>query len=691
MSSFLLLATVFLAAAVVAVPLAKRIGLGSVLGYLIAGIIIGQVSGLLHFNPGTLHGFAEFGIVMLMFVIGLELEPKSLWEMRHRLIGLGGLQIAITTVLLAGAATLFGMTFAVAIGIGMALALSSTAIVLQTLSEKRLTQTDGGRSSLSVLLTQDVAVIPMLIVIPLLAGGSVERESAVADDAHGGGGAAGGEGVEIAQAFLDSLPPLVVAGIMAASIAFIILGGHFLIRPLFRYIANAGLLEISTAATLFLVVVTALIMSLVGLSPALGTFLAGVMLANSEFRHEMESNIAPFKGLLLGLFFIMVGADINFSLLYAEFFPILGMTLLLILIKAAVLLFLARLFGLRGRDQWLFTLGLAQSGEFAFILFNFMQQTGGIASDRAATLILVATMSMVLTPALFIGYEYLAKRIGDPPDRLPDEEISELGPIIVAGVGRFGNTVNRLVGVNGYKTVVLDTNIKAINMARRRGFKAYLGDPRRPELLEGAGLQHAEALVVAIDSSEGVLNIVQYARRRRPDLYIVSRARTREDFFKLYQAGASEIVLEVFDSSLRAGRYILQKMGISEEEARRRARTYTHYERRSARELAAVWDPEIPIDENETYLKRMVELDQEIKAGFGAQFEGIEFPSEPDYEDDALTDPEELEQEEKPAAAAPSSPPARSWERFAPARTAGRFAQAIRSRSALSMFPRRKS
>ena len=689
MSSFLLLATVFLAAAVVAVPLAKRIGLGSVLGYLIAGIIIGQISGLLHFNPGTLHGFAEFGIVMLMFVIGLELEPKSLWEMRHRLIGLGGLQIAITTALLAGAAMLFGMTFAVAIGIGMALALSSTAIVLQTLSEKRLTQTDGGRSSLSVLLTQDVAVIPMLIVIPLLAGGNVERESAVADAAHGGG-AAGGEGVEIAQAFLDSLPPLIVAGIMAASIAFIILGGHFLIRPLFRYIANAGLLEISTAATLFLVVVTALIMSLVGLSPALGTFLAGVMLANSEFRHEMESNIAPFKGLLLGLFFIMVGADINFSLLYAEFFPILGMTLLLILIKAAVLLFLARLFGLRGRDQWLFTLGLAQSGEFAFILFNFMQQTGGIASSRAETLILVATMSMVLTPALFIGYEYLAKRIGDPPDRLPDEEISDLGPIIVAGVGRFGNTVNRLVGVNGFKTVVLDTNIKAINMARRRGFKAYLGDPSRPELLEGAGLQHAEALVVAIDSSEGVLNIVQYARRRRPDLYIVSRARTREDFFKLYQAGSSEIVLEVFDSSLRAGRYILQKMGISEEEARRRARTYTHYERRSARELAAVWDPEIPIDENETYVKRMVELDQEIKAGFGAQFEGIEFPREPDYEDDALTDPEELEQEEKPAAT-PSSPPARSWARFAPARTADRFAKAIKSRSALSMFPRRKS
>ncbi len=689
MSSFLLLATVFLAAAVVAVPLAKRIGLGSVLGYLIAGIIIGQISGLLHFNPGTLHGFAEFGIVMLMFVIGLELEPKSLWEMRHRLIGLGGLQIAITTALLAGAAMLFGMTFAVAIGIGMALALSSTAIVLQTLSEKRLTQTDGGRSSLSVLLTQDVAVIPMLIVIPLLAGGNVERESAVADAAHGGG-AAGGEGVEIAQAFLDSLPPLIVAGIMAASIAFIILGGHFLIRPLFRYIANAGLLEISTAATLFLVVVTALIMSLVGLSPALGTFLAGVMLANSEFRHEMESNIAPFKGLLLGLFFIMVGADINFSLLYAEFFPILGMTLLLILIKAAVLLFLARLFGLRGRDQWLFTLGLAQSGEFAFILFNFMQQTGGIASSRAETLILVATMSMVLTPALFIGYEYLAKRIGDPPDRLPDEEISDLGPIIVAGVGRFGNTVNRLVGVNGFKTVVLDTNIKAINMARRRGFKAYLGDPSRPELLEGAGLQHAEALVVAIDSSEGVLNIVQYARRRRPDLYIVSRARTREDFFKLYQAGSSEIVLEVFDSSLRAGRYILQKMGISEEEARRRARTYTHYERRSARELAAVWDPEIPIDENETYVKRMVELDQEIKAGFGAQFEGIEFPREPDYEDDALTDPEELEQEEKPAAA-PSSPPTRSWARFAPARTADRFAKAIKSRSALSMFPRRKS
>ena len=645
MSSFLLLATIYLAAAVVVVPLSKRFGFGSVLGYLLAGIIIGQISGLLNSSPRALQLFAEFGIVMLLFVIGLELEPRSLWEMRDKLIGLGGLQIAITTGVLAAAAAILGLPLLVAVGIGMTMALSSTAMVLQTIAEKRLTQTDGGRSSLSVLLTQDVAVIPMLVVIPLLGG-----TGGSAGPVHGGEEGAVGEGVEIAQAFLDSLPPVLVAGIMAASIAFIVLGGHYLIRPLFRFIAESGLMEISVAATLFLVAVTALIMNLVGLSPALGTFLAGVMLANSEFRHELESNIAPFKGLLLGLFFIVVGAGINFALLYSEFFAIIGMTIGVIALKAAVLLFLARLFRLRGRDQWLFTLGLAQSGEFAFILLNFMQQTGVIAVELSERMLLVATMSMFFTPALFIVYERLAKRIGDPPDRLPDDEIRERGPIIIAGIGRFGNIVNQLVGVNGYSTVVLDTDIKAINLARRRGFKAYLGDPSRPELLEGAGLQYAEALVVAIDISEHVLQIVQYARRRRPDLYIVARARNREDFFKLYQAGASEIVPEVFDSSLRAGRYVLQKMGISEDDARRRVQTYMHYENRSSRELAAVWDPNLPMEKNDAYLKRLVELDQEIRAGFGAQFDGIELPEEAPFPPESEDAAEGLSKSEDPEA-----------------------------------------
>ncbi len=610
MSGFLVQATILLAAAVFAVPLSKRLGLGSVLGYLGAGIVVGQVSGLLGAPATELVHFAEFGVVMLLFVIGLEINPETLWKLRHKLLGLGGLQVVLTTCLIAAAGRLLGLPLTTSIAVGMALALSSTAMVLQVLSEKGLTQTNGGRSGLSVLLTQDVAVIPMLVIIPLLIAGG----GAGPDPVHDAGEGAG-EGAVLAQAFIESLPGWGIAGVMLASIAFIILVGHFLGRPLFRYISSTGLMEISTAATLLLVVSTALLMTVVGLSPALGTFLAGVVLANSEFRHEMQSNIEPFKGLLLGLFFIMVGAGINFVVLYDNLLTVIGLTLGMIALKAGVLMLLAHLFRLRGRDRWLFTLGLAQAGEFGFVLLIFMTQTNVISVELADILMLVVAMSMILTPALFIAYEYRARRIGDPVDRAVDFDISSTGPVIIAGVGRFGQVVNDFAAGNGIPTTVLDSDIRVINMMRRIGVKAYLGDPTRPELLEAAGINEAKVLVIAIDMADKTTELVKYARRRRPDLTIIARAFDRIHAFELYQEGATHIVRETLDSSVRAGRYVLQKMGLPEDEAHQRARAYFRFDQKSTRELALVWDPDIPIEKNDIYIQRLRELNREMNLG----------------------------------------------------------------------------
>ncbi|MCY3878294.1 MAG: cation:proton antiporter [Rhodobacteraceae bacterium] len=618
MDTFLLLATVFLSAAVLAVPIARRVGLGSVLGYLLAGIVVGQFMALVGIGAHGILEFAEFGIVMLLFVIGLEIQPRTLWEMRHRLLGLGGLQIGATTAAIAIAGYLLGFPWPTALAVGMTLALSSTAMVMQTLSEKGLTHTVGGRSSLFVLLTQDVAVIPMLVIIPFLAAPKIEPRGLAAESAMHGE-----EGVDQVWTMIETLPGWGVAGVMLASILFIIVGGHFLVRPLFGFVSSSRLMEVSTAATLLLVVGTALLMKLVGLSPALGTFLAGVVLANSEFRHEMKSNIEPFKGLLLGLFFLMVGASMDFGVLFSNIIEVVGIAFGLIIIKLCVLYSLALIFSIKGRDRWLFTLGLAQAGEFGLVLISFMSQTHVIDPQHSEILLLVVALSMVLTPALFIGYDYLARRVGDPVDRAPDEDVTRQGPIIIAGVGRFGQTVNQLANANGLRTTVLDADINAISRLRRIGVKAFLGDPTRPELLQAAGLNSAEALVVAIDSPEKVTQLVRLARRRRPDLFIVARARDRIHAFSLYQAGASAIVRETFDSSLRAGRYVLQRMGVPEEEAHRRTRAFYRFDRNSTRELALVWDPDVPIEKNEAYIDLVRQINSEMDIGLGKAYDEI--------------------------------------------------------------------
>lgn len=623
MEGFLFQATIYLAAAVIAVPIASRLGLGSVLGYLAAGILIGPIFGLVGSETKDLQHFAEFGVVMMLFLIGLELEPRALWDMRHRLLGLGGLQVGVSTLALMGIAMAYDQPWNVALAIGLTLALSSTAIVLQTLSEKNLMQTSGGRSVFSVLLTQDIAVIPILAFLPLLAvnamsailpDGSITTDPDKVADAQDGGHHGAGA-ADAAFNYVQSLPGWGVTLLTIAAVGSIIVVGVFFTRPVFRFIHAAKLREMYTALALLIVVGISFLMMLVGLSPALGAFLAGVVLASSEFRHELETDLEPFKGLLLGLFFITVGAGINFELLFGDPVILLGMALLVIIVKGLILFVLGRAFGLRRRDQWLFALGLAQAGEFGFVLASFSVTTGVIPNDVAEVLLLVIALSMLITPLLFILYDQISKRMEDVEPVTPDEIDTE-GPVIIAGIGRFGQIVNRLVQASGFQTVVLDHNPQTIAVMRRFGFKAFLGDPTRPDILRKAGLKDARVLVVALDDPKAANALIAYARKERPDLHIVSRARERTEVYRQFQAGSDDIVREMFDSSLRAGRYVLENMGLSDYEASEASRLFYAHDRESVKELAALWRPDVAPGDNKEYVARAKELQKDLETAF---------------------------------------------------------------------------
>lgn len=617
MESFLLDALIYLVAAVVTVPLAVRFGMGSVLGYLIAGIVIGPILGLLTDTEDLQH-VAEFGVVLMLFLIGLELSPRQLWDMRHKLVGLGGLQVVLTTSLIAAICIYaFGYAWQTSVALGMIFALSSTAIVLQTLSEKQLMQTNGGRSSFAVLLTQDIAVIPMLALLPLLAlpgsvsfgaDGSIMRPGVDAEQTDGGHGTA------IALSYIEDLPAWGVTLVTLGAVAAVILLGIFATRPLFRFVHMARLRELYTAFALLIVLGIASLMILVGLSPALGTFLAGVVLANTEFRHQLESDIAPFKGLLLGLFFITVGAGINYSVLFRDALQIILMTLLLMLVKGFVLYVLALIFGIRGKNKWLFTLGLAQAGEFGFVLLSFASQQAVIGPALTERALLIVAMSMLLTPLFFIAYERFLNRAGGEGGEIPEaDEIDERHSIIIAGIGRFGQVVNRLLLLAGFRAVVLDNNLEAVETMRRFGIKGFFGDPTRPELLHAAGLEQARVLVVALDDRKAANQLVRYARSQRPDLHIVARAHDRVHVFELYRAGANDIVRELFDSSLRAGRYVLENMGLTDIEAAKIEHFFYRRDREGLRELADLWSPDLPVAENAAYIQRSRELNAELE------------------------------------------------------------------------------
>lgn len=607
MENFLFLATIYLLTMVVAVPISARFGLGSVLGYLICGILIGPVLSLTSSQVSDLQHFAEFGVVMMLFIIGLELEPRILWNMRKKLIGLGGAQLAATMAMLTLIAMALGQDWQTALAMSMILSLSSTAIVLQTLTEKGLMQTGGGRSAFSVLLTQDIAVIPMIALMPLLAPGLPKG------DAHAEDG--------IGQAMMAALPGWAATLATIAAVGAVILIGQYLIRPVFRFVVSSRLREMETAMALLIVVGIATLMNLVGLSPALGTFLAGVMLAGSEFRHDLESQIEPFKGLLLGLFFIAVGAGMDFQLLFDRPVPVIGLTIALIATKALVLWLIARWTGMSGKDRVLFTLSLAQAGEFGFVLVSYAVSLAVLPDKLAKGFLLVIALSMLVTPLLFIIHQQVARRLRDParPDT-PADEIDEQQPIIIAGIGRFGQVINRMVTMSGFQTTVLDHDLKLIQLMRQFGFKGYFGDPSRPEILNAAGLSKAGILVAALGDPAANLKLIRYARERRPDLHIIARAKDRVNVYQLYEAGANDIVRENFDSSLRAARYVLENAGLSEFEASEAERIFYRLDRASLRELAELWRPDLPIEKNQAYIERSRELNRTLETALMERF-----------------------------------------------------------------------
>ncbi|MEM9344840.1 MAG: cation:proton antiporter [Pseudomonadota bacterium] len=618
MTDFLLLAFIFLIAGVVAVPIASRLGLGSVLGYLIAGIVISPVLAVLNVDVISIQHFAEFGVVMMLFLVGLELEPKKLWELRARLLGLGGGQVGLTAALVMAVGMAFGLTWTVALAVGFVFALSSTAIVLQTLNEKGLMKSDGGQSSFSVLLFQDIAVIPMLALLPLMAMPELMDSvaSAGGDAAHNGGGHGAdhnggdhgdghGDDHGSGMSLVEGLTGWQTALVNLAAIAAVILGGSFLTRPVFRYIAGAQLRELFTFTALMMVVGIALLMSLVGLSPALGTFLAGVVLANSEYRHELESDIDPFRGLLLGLFFMTVGAAIDFDLLFGNLALILALTVGMMALKGAVLYGLGIAFGLKGQDRWLFTLGLAQAGEFGFVLLSFTVANAVIPQDLADQLLLVVALSMLLTPALFILYDkVIAPRYAEDQAQEADE-IDEQGTVIIAGMGRVGGLVDRMMQAAGYTTTVIDYSSRQLDTMRVFGAKAYYGDATRPDLLHAAGIAEAKVFVVAIDGEEQINEVVRYVIKTYPNVHVVARAVNRHQVYELYAMGCRDIIRETYDSSIRIGRSAYEAMGVPREQAQAMADAFDTMDREAMIEVAPHYDPDIPPTQNQAYIDKV--------------------------------------------------------------------------------------
>lgn len=603
MTSYFLQAVIYLAAAVVMVPLAKRLGLGSVLGYLSAGVLIGPVMGLVGSETTTIQHFAEFGVVMMMFLVGMELEPKALWDMRRKLVGLGGLQVGLTTAAIASIALLVGQNIEVSITIGLIFALSSTAIVLQTFSEKSLTKTTGGRNAFSVLLFQDIAVIPMLAFIPMLAIPElVEQGKAL--------GAIAEQHED--HSLVAHLSGLAYGITVILAVVFVVFSGHFLSRPLFRYIAASGLREMFTTTALLIVFGIAALMSLVGLSPALGTFLAGVVLANSEFRHELESNIEPFKGLLLGLFFITVGAGINFVTLSDNAWLIAAMTLGLMLVKLLVLYLLARVFNISGSDRWLFTLSLAQAGEFGFVLLSFAHQQYVLPTDIVQLLSLPVAISMFLTPGLFILFEkVILPRFAKTNNQQQADSINEQGSVIIAGSGRFGQIVNRLLVSNHISTTVLDYQASRIELMRNINVKSYFGDVTRPDLLHTAGIEEAQLLVVAIDQPERALGLVRYVKMTYPNVKILARAFDRGQYYELENAGADYVVSETLYSALEMGKQALESMGMSHTQAQKRSQVLLDTEAKHKDNLYNAW---LKVKEDKGHISHVRELFMNLEA-----------------------------------------------------------------------------
>ena len=566
----------YLAAAVIAVPIARALGLGAIIGYLAAGIAIGPWGLSLVSNVQDILHFAEFGVVLMLFLVGLELQPARLWSMRRPIFGLGSAQVLGCAALLWAAAWAFGLPWRVGLVGALGLALSSTAIALQVINERNLMRTDSGQKAFSILLFQDVAAIPILALLPLLGVAARASEAVHPHTAQ--------------DVLLEALRTIGVVGA-------IVLGGRLALRPLLRWIARSKTPEIFTAASLFLVVGIAMLMLSVGLSMALGAFLAGVLLADSEYRRELETDIEPFKGLLLGLFFIAVGMSIDFGVILRQPFAMLGLLLGFLAVKALVIWLLARATGMPYQERPVFTLMLAQGGEFAFVVFQAGATFGAIASETASLLIGAVALSMLISPLLLVLLDrVLLKRFATlkSAPQVPEIFEPQSAPVIVAGFGRYGQIVARLMLAQGVPATVLDHSVEMLEVAHTFGYRVFYGDATRVNLLRMAGAEQARILVVAVDAPDQSLKIVQLAKKHFPHLQVVARARDVTHWHSLRDLGVTHVERELFESSLRTARTVLELTGLPPQEADRLAerfrahnialseRMYEHHDDREA-------------------------------------------------------------------------------------------------------------
>jgi glutathione-regulated potassium-efflux system ancillary protein KefC len=559
-TTWLTTSLIYLAAAVIAVPLARALGLGSIIGYLGAGIAIGPWGLKLVTDAQTILSVAEFGVVLMLFLVGLELEPRRLWAMRRPIFGWGTAQVVSCAALMAGIGLAFGVPWPIAIASGLGLAMSSTAIGLAVLGERHALPTNAGQGVLSVSLFQDVSAIPILALLPLMAPQAAQ--------AAGGGWWGAGKAVAVVAALL--------------------LGGRLLLRPALRWIAGSKTPEVFTAAALLLVVATAALMHAVGLSMALGAFLAGVLLAESEYRRELETDLEPFKGLLLGLFFIAVGMSIDFAVVFAQPGLIAAIVLGFLIIKAIVLLLIARGMPIPLAERPVFVILLAQGGEFGFVVFQAAQQAGVIDAPTSSLLVAAVAVSMLITPlALVLADKWLLPRLtqhGAPKLAEIDEPQNE--QVIIAGFGRYGQIIGRLLLANGIKPTVLDYDSEAVEGIRRFGINVFYGDATRLDLLRKAGAEEARVLVVAIDDVEQSLALVDMAREHFPRLTLIARARNIQHFYQLRDRGVTQIERETFDSALMSARSVLETLGFERHQARNLALRFRHHNLEQIEETA---------------------------------------------------------------------------------------------------------
>ncbi|PTB96260.1 potassium transporter [Marivirga lumbricoides] len=569
-SSFLQTAVILLGTALIFVPIAKKAGIGSVLGYLLGGIIIGPfILGLIGNEGEDIMHAAEFGVVMMLFLIGLELNPESFWKMRKSILGMGLSQlIGSSALIFALFYFILGKAFNTSVAVSLSLAMSSTAIVLQTLKEKSLTNTHAGKSSFSVLLLQDIAVIPILAIIPLLATNAITSM----DSKH---------------SIIADLDPHFSTLIILAVVAFIYILGRFLINPFLHYIAKVRMRELFTASALFIVIGVAWLMEQVGISAALGTFMAGVLLANSEFRHELESDIEPFKGVLLGLFFTAVGSTINFDLIFADPVAVFSFVLLIMLIKAVVLFTIGKIFNIQLDQNLLFSLLLCQVGEFAFVLLASTRQLEIIDKETLDFLMAVTTISMILSPLfLYINERFIDPKLGvKQAESRPADDVEGKESVIIAGFGHFGSTIGRFLRANGVSATILDNDSEQVDLLRKMGFKVFYGDATRVDLLEAAGASKAKILISAIDSPERNYQLVDEVKKHFPHLQLFMRAKNRMDAYEFIELGVNDVYRESLHTSVNLGIDVLHALGQRKYTASRKAAEFIHYDEKALNKL----------------------------------------------------------------------------------------------------------